>query len=101
MPDATGLSRRRGADPSNNSEGVLKSGYRSLEFRLQPGDFGSLTATDRLKAGLQHFEDTLSAQKSPGCARAAQVSCGADETRFPAKSRGEVAAPRFDVTIGQ
>jgi hypothetical protein len=32
---------------------------RSLEFRLQPANVGDSPATDRLKAELQHFEDTL------------------------------------------
>jgi hypothetical protein len=40
-------------------ERVFKLGDKPLEFRLQPADQDSYAASDRLKAGLQHSEDTL------------------------------------------
>ena len=67
-------------------ERVFKCRHRSLEFRLQPANQGDSLATDRLKAELQHFEDTLLDGAWPGqlvCPRSVdgqQVAAGTQRT---------------------
>ncbi len=82
--------RKRFACPRRRPfEGVLKSGCRSLEFRLQPANLGDSPATDRLKAELQHLEDTL-------FARPLQLSCLKDGAARP---RGRGSGPLGQRTL--